>query len=95
VRVTAVKNQIRAGTVVAQYVSDAPIKSVKSNATKQSGGRKWLLLLGAGAGAAALGIALGMGGGGSAGGGSNPTTPSVPATPPTIGAPNVSVGGPQ
>lgn len=91
VRVTAVKSQIRAGTVVAQYVSDAPVKSKGSTIVRRSGGgRKWLLIAAIAGGAAAAGLTVGMGRGGA-----GSTAPAAPPTPPQIGVPTISIGGPQ
>ena len=85
VRVTVVKNGVRAGTIVSQYVSDAPA------AKRMRGGgsaRKWLTILALAGGAAAGGIvAVNRRTGSSA---------SVAAAmPPRIGTPTFSVGGPQ
>ena len=89
VRVTAVKSQIRAGIVVGQYVSDAP---VKSKVARRSGSKKWLAVL-AIAGGAGAGVAAATMGGSTAN--TPPTRPTTPAPVPTIGAPSISVGGPQ
>jgi hypothetical protein len=89
IRVTAVKSQIRAGVVVGQYVSDAP---VKSKGVRRSGSKKWLIVA-AVAGAAGAGILAGTMRGASAA--SAPSTPAAPPIPPTIGTPTISIGGPQ
>jgi hypothetical protein len=90
VRVTAVKGPVRAGVIVGQYVSDAPVRSTK--AARSGGSRKWLILAVIGA-AAGAGLAVG------ARGSSPGATPQTPAAaspvPPTIGRPSISVGGPQ
>lgn len=92
VRVTAVKSQIRAGTVVAQYVSDAPVKSrgATTMVRRSGSGRKWLLIAAIAGGAAAAGLTVGMGRGGA-----TSSAPAAPPTPPQIGAPTISIGGPQ
>jgi hypothetical protein len=91
VRVTAVKNQIRAGTVVSQYVSESAGPR-PSAATGSGGKRKWLAIA-AIAGGAAAGAFAGMRGRGGPGSAS-PSAP-VPTTPPQIGTPSITVGGPR
>jgi len=92
IRVTAVKDSIRAGTVVDQYISDAPVKGSGSKSmVSGKGSRKWMLWAAVAGGAAAAAVVAGMSGGS----GGSPSTPAAPSTPPTIGAPSVSVGRPQ
>lgn len=91
VRVTAVKDQIRAGVIVAQFLSEKSAAGSAPALAKRSGRRKWLVLTGVIAGGAAAGLALGMGGGGSAPSAGAITTPTAP---PQIGAPSISVGRP-
>jgi hypothetical protein len=91
VRVTAVKGELRAGTIVDQYLSDAPVAKRGKASGSRGGGRKLLLIL-AIAGGAAAGLAVGMSGGGSSSPSGAVTTPPAP---PTIGPPSISVGGPQ
>ena len=89
VRVTAVKNGVRAGTIVSQYVSDQPAsKTARAGSSK----RKWIAILAVAGGAAAGGVA--------AMSGSRGSSPAAAATgtaaaPPQIGAPTFSIGGPQ
>jgi hypothetical protein len=90
VRVTAVKGQVRAGVIVGQYVSDAP---VRSKSTGKGGSRKWLIVAAVGA-AAGVGLAVGSRGGATPPGGPQ-SRPPTGASPPTIGSPSISVGGPQ
>jgi hypothetical protein len=92
IRVTAVKDSIRAGTVVDQYISDAPVKGSGSKSmVSGKGSRKWMLWAAVVGGAAAAAVVAGMSGGS----GGSPSTPAAPSTPPTIGAPSISVGRPQ
>lgn len=89
VRVTVVKNGVRAGTIVSQYVSDRPAgKSARAGSSTS----KWIAILALAGGAAAGGIAAMSGGAGS----SPAAVAAAPATaPPQIGAPTFSIGGPQ
>jgi hypothetical protein len=92
IRVTAVKNQIRAGTVVSQYISDSVTARRTADPTSARGhGTRWLIIA-AVAGAAAAGAFAGMRAGGN-GGTSSPTVTAP--QPPQIGTPSVIVGGPQ
>jgi hypothetical protein len=91
-RVTAVKGELRAGTIVDQYLSDAPVARRGKNGTGSGSGRKWLLMIAVAAGGAAAGLAAGMRGGTPA---ASPGGVTAPPAPPTIGAPSISVGGPQ
>lgn len=84
IRVTAVKDEIRAGTVVSQYVSNAPQTRTMTSGARR---RKWLTIAVIGAGAAA-GLAVGMGRS-SQSAGAGAATP-----PPQIGAPTISIGRP-
>jgi hypothetical protein len=88
VRITAVKSQVRAGVVVAQYISDRPVKA-KSDVAK-GGSRKWLIVLAAAGGAAAAALAAGAAKG-STPGSAGPAAP--PPTPPQIGPPSIHVTG--
>jgi hypothetical protein len=90
VRVTAVKGPVRAGVIVGQYVTDAPVRS--SRAARSGGSRKWLILAAIGA-AAGAGLAVGARSSSPAAGPGGPP-PAAPA-PPAIGRPSISVGGPQ
>ena len=93
VRVTAVKSQIRAGVIVSQYVSDGPVKNTGARRGGGGGSKKWLIIA-AIAGGVGAGIAAGSMGGKTTPGNNGPG-PTVPATPPTIGAPSINVGGTQ
>jgi hypothetical protein len=84
IRITAVKGQVRAGTVVSQYISDAPqAKAVRAGSSRA----KWLTIAAIGAGAA-VGIAVGMAGS------SQPSASASNVPPPYIGAPTISIGAP-
>ena len=91
VRVTVVKNQVRAGTIVSQYVSDSAGPRTSAPGAK-SGKRKWLVVA-AVAGAAAAGAFAGMSARGTTAGGT--TTPAATPVPPQIGTPSISIGGPR
>jgi hypothetical protein len=86
IRVTAIKEEIRAGTVVSQYVSNAPQNRTMSSGTSR---KKWLAIAVIGAGAAA-GLAVGLGGGSS----SQSTGSGAAGPPPQIGTPTISIGRP-
>jgi hypothetical protein len=85
IRITAIKGQVRAGTVTSQYISNVPEgKSLHGG----SSGRKWLVIAAVAAGAAA-GLAAGMS--------KSPSTPATAAPtvpPPQIGAPTITLGKP-
>jgi hypothetical protein len=84
IRITAVKDQIRAGTVVSQYISNAPQPKISHSGAPR---RKWLVIA-AIAGAAAAGLAAGT---------SKSSEPPAAVTtlpPPHIGAPTISLGKP-
>lgn len=90
VRVTVVKGGVRAGTVVSQYISDAPSKGSR----QASGLRRnsWIVITAIAAAGAAAGVAASM-----AGGSHSPSPASVaPAAvpPPQIGTPQISIGRP-
>ena len=85
VRVTVVKNGVRAGTIVSQYISDVPAgKRVRSGGSS----RKWLAILAVAGGAAAGGIVA-------VNGRSGNSSAAPAAVPPRIGTPTFSLGGPQ
>ncbi len=91
IRVTAMKNTSRAGTIVTQYVQardDGSIESGRPAVSVSKPKGKWLAIAVIAAGAAAGGLALGLSGGGS---GSTPPTPATGA----INAPGVQVGTPS
>lgn len=86
IRVTAIKGQIRAGTIVSQYISDAP--AAKEARVGSNGRRKWAtiaVLVGGGAAAALV-----------AGSRKSPSAAAAPpaAPPPQIGMPTISIGKP-
>lgn len=89
VRVTAAKDQARAGIVATQYLSDAsePVAGGQGVFTPSHKGRgKWLLMLAIVGGGAAAGAAFGM---------SHSANPSPTSTAPpglSIGAPSIIVG---
>jgi hypothetical protein len=90
-RVTAAKDQVRAGAVVSLYLSDAPVSTAKAS----SRGRrtnKWLtigLIVG---GAAAGGLALGLSHSNSSGSPTEPAASTLPSV--QIGSPTISIGRP-
>ena len=91
IRITAVKEQARAGIVSTQYLSDsaAPVAGGEGVFKASHGGHKWLWI------AAIAGLAAGGGYAGYAltrGGSSNPTNPAVVGL--SIGAPSITVGHP-
>lgn len=91
IRVTAVKDQARAGIVSTQYLSDAlaPKAGGEGTFTASHKGHKWLwiaLVAGAGAGA---GMAFGSHGSNSSGSAAASSVPSI-----IIGTPSVIVGHP-
>ena len=85
IRITAIKGQIRAGTVLSQYISNAP---EGARLTGGSSGKKWLVVAAIAAGAAA-GLAAGLSKSPSTPAGTVPTSP-----PPQIGAPTITLGRP-
>jgi hypothetical protein len=92
IRITAVKEQARAGMLSFQYVGEA-----RSGSRRASAGRKRWLALGLLLASAAAGgaVATTMGGGGTKTAASTPATvPTPPAAGVTIGPPVISVGRP-
>jgi hypothetical protein len=86
VRVTAIKGQSRAGTVVSQFISSGPApKEVKAGGSSR---KRWLVIAGIGAGAVAAGVLLGSS---KAVSGTQPQ--SIPA--PQVGVPTITIGRPQ
>jgi hypothetical protein len=97
VRVTAVRDSIRAGTVVDQYISEAKSKATQSSTGARVGNgsaKKWVAWLAIGAGAAAAGA---LGARSSSPGGPAQGAGSAAATvpPPTVGPPAITIGRPQ
>jgi hypothetical protein len=88
VRVTVVKNGVRAGTIISQYVSDAPTASKGMRSS-----RKWLTIIAVAGGAAAAGGVVAVRGG-SPGSTSSTRAGAVSAGTPSIGVPSFTVGGP-
>lgn len=86
IRVTAVKDQVRAGLIVSQYVSNKATAAVGKSLRPRSR-RKWWITAGIAAGAAA-GAVLATSGQSKAG----PAATSAP--PPQIGLPTITVGRP-
>ncbi len=91
VRITAVKDQVRAGTVATQYLSDTqkPLPGAEGPAFVARSSHKWLYIGLAVAGAAGAGIVLGR---------SHSTTAASSPSPTTalsIGTPSIIIGGPQ
>jgi hypothetical protein len=91
IRITAVKDQARAGMVSTQYLNDAAVPQAASEGVFKASHRsktKWFLIGAAVAGAAAAGVALG--GSHSA----NPSAPAAVAAGISIGSPSIIVGHP-
>ena len=90
IRITAVKEQARAGIVSTQYLSDsaAPVAGGEGVFKASHGGHKWLWIAGI-AGLAAGGAAFALL---RSQGSSNPTNPAVAGI--SIGAPSITVGHP-
>jgi hypothetical protein len=88
VRITAVKGQVRAGTIASQYVTESTSKQRADS--PRSSRKKWLAITALAAGGAVAGAILGASGGG----GSSPSAPPAVITPPQIGAPTISIGKP-
>jgi hypothetical protein len=86
VRITAVKGQVRAGTVLSQYISDAPEIRVAQGARSR---KKWITIVALVGAGAAVGVAAGLAGSSQSG----TTAPTAP--PPQIGPPTISIGRPQ
>ena len=101
IRVTALKEGVRAGTIVDQFVSEIPKSRVRTPSTARSlvegnrpaGSRKWILWLAAAAGAAAAGILASTASKTANPGAPAPTPTVIP--PPTVGPPSISIGRPQ
>ena len=91
VRITAVKDQVRAGTVATQYLSETqtPLPGADGAAFVAHRSHKWLYIGLAVAGAAGAGLAFSRAHSSTAGS-ATPTT-----TPLSIGTPSVIIGGPQ
>jgi hypothetical protein len=84
IRITAVKGQVRAGTIVSQYISDSPQTARLSTGASR---KKWLAVTAIAAGAAA-GIVAGMSKSPA------PAAGSPPVPPPQIGLPTITLGKP-
>lgn len=87
IRITAVKGQTRAGTVCAQYLSDAPAAGSPQSRIGPSHSRKWLwisLAVAGAAGGAVAGTALG----------GKPAAPASTSSALQIGAPTINLGHP-
>lgn len=88
VKIMAMKEQVRAGVVSTQYLSDAPTVAHTSGLSRGGSHSKlWIAAL-AVAGAAGGGLAMGMSHGAAA------PASVAPVTPLSIGRPNVIVGAP-
>ena len=90
-RVTAAKDQMRAGAIVSMYVSDAQVSSAKTQAGGHRKG-KWLTIGLVVGGAAATGLALGWARSSGASSNAAPDTPTSPAV--QVGTPSISIGRP-
>jgi hypothetical protein len=97
IRVTAMKDRSRAGTIVTQYVQARDENSIERgrpavSVSKPKG--KWLAIAVIAAGAAAGGLALGLSGGSS--GSNTPATTTGAITTPgvQVGTPSITIGQP-
>lgn len=89
VRVTAVRDSVRAGTVVDQYVSDTVVSKTAAPFVNRRGRSRWLLWTALAAGGAAAGLTF-------AGGRSGAAAPAAPLPgPPSVGNPVITIGRPQ
>lgn len=90
IRVTAIKEQARAGIISTQYLSDtvAPKAGGEGTFTASHGGHKWLWLAALAAGAAGGGAAFALSKGSTA------SSATSPVTGLSIGTPNIIVGHP-
>lgn len=87
IRITAEKGQARAGTICAQYLTNAPEKVSQGSRIGPGGNHKWLWIAAGIAGAAGAGIAATAAKG-------KPSAGPVPSASVTIGAPTISLGKP-
>ena len=85
IRITAVKNQIRAGTVCRQYLTDAPEKATQSSRIGPRNHHKWVWIGLAVAGAAGAALAATAFGG-------KPSASSSSTAAVQIGTPSISLG---
>jgi hypothetical protein len=92
IRVTAVRGELRAGTIVNHYLAQKTGSSgpTANLAAKSGSKRKWLVIAAVAAGGAAAGLALGRGSGPAPVGGATTAPPSAPQ----IGAPTITIGKP-
>lgn len=97
-RITAVKDQVRAGLICPMYITESskPAAAQPSAVaqTPRHGKSRWLMVGLAAVGAAGAGVALGSGGAAKSSSGST-NTPSTPPTPIQIGQPTITIGGPK
>lgn len=91
IRITAVKDQARAGIISTQYLSDtlAPAAGGQGQFKASHGGHKWLWIAAIAGGAAAGGAFAFMRSGTSSSGSANPAVATL-----SIGAPSIIVGHP-
>lgn len=98
IRITAVKGQLRAGTIASCEVSDGGIRQKASGPSQPAPAVqkrlpvKWLVIAALAAGAAGVGFASGRAGS-NAGGGTG-ADPAKPPTPIQIGSPVITIGKP-
>lgn len=100
VRVTAVRDGIRAGTVVDQYISEPSAAQARGKgfvSSSSTGGskfsKKWVIWVAIAGGAVGAGLAAGAAGGSKGAGAAAPPVAVVP--PPTVNAPVIVIGRPQ
>jgi hypothetical protein len=88
IRVTAVKDQARAGAIVNQYIAPGAPRAAGSGAAVLRGRRRWLKLAVLAGGAAAVGFTAGYAGR------SSPRSAAEAAPPVKIGTPVIVIGRP-
>ncbi|MGH9668054.1 MAG: hypothetical protein ACRD9L_26855 [Bryobacteraceae bacterium] len=92
IRITAVKDQVRAGAISSQYLSEsaAPAAGISGGGFEVHHSHKWLYIGLAVAGAAGAGLAVGRSHSSTAA-----SSGAAAATGLSIGAPSIVIGGPQ
>ncbi|MDZ4797749.1 MAG: hypothetical protein SGI92_06280 [Bryobacteraceae bacterium] len=101
VRVTAVRDGVRAGTVIDQYIAEPTAAQARAKGFVSSSGtasesrlsKKWIIWLAVAGVAVAAGLAAGASSG--SGGAATGPPPVVAVPPPTVGPPAITIGRPQ